>query len=49
MSRYHFAETSTLGIREEIVTRYSLNREIKIVDTPYGKVKCKLAKKGQKS
>ncbi len=43
-----FAETSTLGIREEIVTRYSLNREIKIVDTPYGKVKCKLAKKGQK-
>lgn len=43
-----FAETSTLGIREEIVTRYSLNRKIKIVDTPYGKVKCKLAKKGQK-
>lgn len=41
-----FSETTTLGIREEIITRYSLEREFKTVDTPYGKVNCKIAKKG---
>lgn len=43
-----FAETTTLGIREEVITRYSLNREFKIIDTPYGKINCKIAKKGDK-
>ncbi len=43
-----FSETSTLGIREEKITRYSLNREFKTVDTPYGKISCKIAKKGNK-
>lgn len=41
-----FRETTTLGIREEIITRYSLKREFKAVNTPYGKVNCKIAKKG---
>lgn len=40
-----FSETSTLGIREETIIRYSLNREFKIIDTPYGKISCKIAKK----
>lgn len=43
-----FAETTTLGIREKVITRYSLNREFKIIDTPYGKISCKIAKKGDK-
>ena len=43
-----FSETTTLGIREEQITRYSLDREIKTVDTPYGKISCKIAKKGNK-
>lgn len=43
-----FSETTTLGIREEQITRYSLDREFKIVDTPYGKISCKIAKKGNK-
>lgn len=42
-----FSETTTLGIREEIVNRYSLNREFKTVNTLYGKVSCKIAKKGE--
>lgn len=43
-----FAETTTLGIREEIITRYSLDRKFKTVDTPYGKISCKIAQKGDK-
>lgn len=43
-----FSETTTLGIREEIITRYSLDREFKSITTPYGQVKCKIAKKGDK-
>lgn len=43
-----FTETSTLGIREEIITRYSLDREFKTIDTPYGKITCKIAKKNDK-
>lgn len=40
-----FSETSTLGIREEIITRYSLDREFKTINTPYGKISCKIARK----
>ena len=43
-----FSETTTLGIREKIITRYSLDREFKSITTPYGQVKCKIAKKGDK-
>ena len=42
-----FSETTSLGIREEVITRYSLNREFKLIHTPYGDVNCKIAKKGE--
>lgn len=43
-----FSETSTLGIREEKIIRHSLSREFKTIDTPYGKITCKIAKRGSK-
>lgn len=39
-----FKYTSTIGIREVISERYVLERENKTVETPYGKVRCKIAK-----
>ena len=36
-----FRNTTTIGIREIISERYILDREEKLVDTPYGKVRCK--------
>ena len=36
-----FRYTSTIGIRELISERYILDREEKVFDTPYGKVRCK--------
>lgn len=41
-----FAETTTLGVREESITRWSLEREFKTVATKYGPISCKIAKKG---
>ena len=38
-----FVETSTLGIREQTVTRHSLPRTIQTVETPYGPVRMKVA------
>ena len=38
-----FRYTTTIGIREIISERYILDREEKLVDTPYGKVRCKFA------
>ena len=38
-----FRETSTLGIRQRQVTRYSLPRQTRQVETPYGVVRFKLA------
>jgi uncharacterized protein (TIGR00299 family) protein len=38
-----FAETSTLGVRRHIVTRYALSRSIHQVATPYGPVRVKVA------
>ena len=38
-----FAETSTLGIRQQTVTRHCLARESRTVDTPYGPVRVKMA------
>jgi uncharacterized protein (TIGR00299 family) protein len=44
-----FAETSTLGIRQQWVTRRCLAREMHTVETPYGAVRVKVARwdKGQ--
>ena len=39
-----FKYTSTIGIREVISERYVLERETKTIETPYGKVRCKVAK-----
>ena len=36
-----FRYTTTIGIREIISERYMLDREEKLIDTPYGKVRCK--------
>ena len=39
-----FAETSTLGIRKQAITRHSLPREFQNVKTKYGDVKIKISK-----
>ena len=38
-----FRETTTLGIRERTQSRSTLERQLKVVTTPYGKVKVKIA------
>jgi hypothetical protein len=38
-----FAETSTLGVRKLIVERHALQRSFETVETPYGKVRVKIA------
>lgn len=38
-----FKYTTTIGVREIISERYILDREEKVVETPYGKVRCKIA------
>ncbi len=38
-----FAETTTLGIREVEVTRWSLPRRVETVETPFGAIRVKLA------
>ncbi len=38
-----FAETSTLGIRRQLVERHALPRSFQTVETPYGAVRLKLA------
>ncbi len=42
-----FTETSTLGIREQKITRYSLERKFFTVATPYGNITCKVASDGK--
>lgn len=39
--RLIFKYTSTIGIRELISDRYILDRSEEILDTPYGRVRCK--------
>ena len=39
-----FAETSTLGVRQQMVTRRCLSRSIHTVETPYGPVQVKVAR-----
>ncbi len=40
------AETSTLGVRQQIMARVSLRREVRPVETPYGQVRVKIATLG---
>jgi len=39
-----FKETSTLGLRREIVSRYCLDREKKLLKLPYGEIEIKVAR-----
>jgi hypothetical protein len=41
-----FAETSTLGVRQGLVTRHCLARTAHTVETPYGSVRVKVASLG---
>ena len=41
-----FRETTTLGIREENIVRWSLQREFKTVHISYGDISCKIARRG---
>ena len=36
--------TTTLGLRQTSVTRYSLDRRVEAIETPYGRVRVKIAK-----
>ena len=42
MARLLFQYTTTIGIREVVSERYVLDREEKTIDTPYGRVRCKV-------
>jgi uncharacterized protein (TIGR00299 family) protein len=39
-----FEETTTLGVRQVAIERYALDREIREIETPYGKVRVKVAR-----
>jgi uncharacterized protein (TIGR00299 family) protein len=41
-----FAETSTLGVRQQLVGRHALSRSSQRVETPYGPVQVKIARWG---
>ncbi len=43
LSAILFAETSTLGVRQQLVTRQALPRQMHTVETPYGPVRIKIA------
>lgn len=43
-ARLLFQYTTTIGIREVISERYILDRKERSVETPYGKVRCKVVK-----
>jgi uncharacterized protein (DUF111 family) len=42
-----FRETTSIGVRIQEVSRKKLDREIREVDTPYGKVRIKISKRGK--
>jgi len=46
LSTILFRETTTLGVRKQLVERLSLQREIRVVETPYGHVRVKFAAMG---
>jgi len=43
MVRLLFLHTTTLGIREQELSRYTLQRKIETVETPYGPIRRKLS------
>ena len=43
LSEILFSETTTLGIRQHLINRSYLNREIKTIETPYGSARIKIA------
>ncbi len=47
LSAILFRETTTLGVRRQLVERLSLQRQIRVVETPYGRVRVKFAALGQ--
>jgi uncharacterized protein (TIGR00299 family) protein len=47
LRRILFEETSTLGIRQQYVERYALEREFQVVETIYGQVRIKVASLGE--
>ena len=44
-----FMETTTIGIRKQTMQRYVLEREMKEIDTPYGKVRVKICQNGSET
>jgi pyridinium-3,5-bisthiocarboxylic acid mononucleotide nickel chelatase len=42
MTEILFAETSTIGVRQHLVNRFALPRQIQSVETPYGSVRIKI-------
>lgn len=38
-----FKHTTTIGIRENLIRRYVLERHIEMVETPYGPIRCKIS------
>ena len=38
-----FMHTTTIGVRESVMKRYVLDRELETVQTPYGGVRCKVS------
>jgi len=49
LSSVIFAETTTLGIRRQAMERVCLSRETVTVETPFGQVRIKVAKLGEKT
>lgn len=49
LSSVIFAETTTLGIRQHALERVCLHRETVMVETPYGQVRIKVAKLGERT
>lgn len=47
MRQIIFAQTSTIGIRQHEIRRYSLKRRFETVETPYGPVKVKIVELGR--
>ena len=43
MARAIFKQTTTLGVCEAVLTRYTLQRETETVDTPYGAIRYKVS------
>ncbi len=41
--RLLFRHTTTIGVREQVMNRYILNRRIETIDTPYGPVRRKIS------